>query len=96
MHFNIILCFWAHLDSCSLFWTHFRGAGGFVAPSPGRHISTFRGYLILFSIRNPYINRFTLQNCIFTCTCICMSFCICMLNPINLIIPINVNIVIFM
>ena len=26
MHFNIILCFWAHLDSCSLFWTHFRGA----------------------------------------------------------------------
>ena len=27
MHFNIILCFWAHLDSCSLLWTHFRGAG---------------------------------------------------------------------
>ena len=26
MHFNIILCLWAHLDSCSLFWTHFRGA----------------------------------------------------------------------
>jgi hypothetical protein len=26
MHFNIILCFWAHLDSCSLLWTHFRGA----------------------------------------------------------------------
>ena len=26
MHFDIILCFWAHLDSCSLFWTHFRGA----------------------------------------------------------------------
>jgi hypothetical protein len=24
-----------------------------------RHISTFRGYRILFSIRNPYINRFT-------------------------------------
>jgi hypothetical protein len=23
-----------------------------------RHISTFRGYRILFSIRNPYINRF--------------------------------------
>jgi hypothetical protein len=23
------------------------------------HISTFRGYRILFSIRNPYINRFT-------------------------------------
>jgi hypothetical protein len=20
------LCFWAHLDSCSLLWTHFRGA----------------------------------------------------------------------
>ena len=26
MDFNIILRFWAHLDSCSLFWTHFRGA----------------------------------------------------------------------
>jgi hypothetical protein len=26
MHFNIILCLWAHLDPCSLFWTHFRGA----------------------------------------------------------------------
>ena len=24
-----------------------------------RHISTFRGYRFLFSIRNPYINRFT-------------------------------------
>jgi hypothetical protein len=23
------------------------------------HISTFHGYQILFSIRNPYINRFT-------------------------------------
>ena len=28
-------------------------------PNLGQHISTFRGYLILFSIRNPYINRFT-------------------------------------
>jgi hypothetical protein len=28
-------------------------------PTLGRHISTFRGYQILFSIRNPYINRFT-------------------------------------
>ena len=27
MHFDIILCYWAHLESCSLFWTHFRGAG---------------------------------------------------------------------
>ena len=26
MHFNIILCFWTHLDSCSLLWTHIRGA----------------------------------------------------------------------
>ena len=26
-----------------------------------RHISTFRGYRILFSIRNPYINHFTNQ-----------------------------------
>jgi hypothetical protein len=32
---------------------------GFAAPTLGRHISTFRGYWILFSIRNPYINRFT-------------------------------------
>jgi hypothetical protein len=32
---------------------------GFAASNPGRHISTFRGYRILFSIRNPYINRFT-------------------------------------
>jgi hypothetical protein len=30
-----------------------------VAPTLGRHISTFRGYQILFYIRNPYINRFT-------------------------------------
>jgi hypothetical protein len=30
MHFNIILCFWAHLDSCFLFWTHFRGAAQYV------------------------------------------------------------------
>ena len=26
---------------------------GFAARTPGRHISTFRGYRILFSIRNP-------------------------------------------
>jgi hypothetical protein len=32
---------------------------GFVAPTLGWHISTFRGYQSLFSIRNPYINRFT-------------------------------------
>jgi hypothetical protein len=32
---------------------------GFVAATLRRHISTFRGYRILFSIRNPYINRFT-------------------------------------
>jgi hypothetical protein len=32
---------------------------GFATPTPGRHISTFRGYRILFSIRNPYINHFT-------------------------------------
>ena len=29
------------------------------SPTLGQHISTFRGYRILFSIRNPYINRFT-------------------------------------
>ena len=27
---------------------------GFATPTLGRHISTFRGYHILFSIRNPY------------------------------------------
>ena len=32
---------------------------GFAAPTLGRHISTFRCFQILFSIRNPYINRFT-------------------------------------
>ena len=32
---------------------------GFAAATLRRHISTFRGYQILFSIRNPYINRFT-------------------------------------
>ena len=31
---------------------------GFAASTPSRHISTFRGYRILFSIRNSYINRF--------------------------------------
>jgi hypothetical protein len=32
---------------------------GFVSVTLRRHISTFRGYGILFSIRKPYINRFT-------------------------------------
>ena len=32
---------------------------GFSTSTPLRHISTFRGYRILFSIRNPHINRFT-------------------------------------
>jgi hypothetical protein len=32
---------------------------GFAAPTLSQHISMFRGYQILFSIRNPYINRFT-------------------------------------
>jgi hypothetical protein len=31
---------------------------GFASPALGRHISTFRGYWILLTIRNPYINRF--------------------------------------
>ena len=34
MHFNIMLCFWAHLDSCSLLWTHFRGAALTEVDSP--------------------------------------------------------------
>jgi hypothetical protein len=29
----------------------------FASPTLGQHISTFRGYRILFSIRNPYINH---------------------------------------
>ena len=32
---------------------------GFAATTLRWHISTFCGYRILFSIRNPYINRFT-------------------------------------
>jgi hypothetical protein len=32
---------------------------GFASPTLGQYISTFCGYRILFSIRNPYINRFT-------------------------------------
>ena len=32
---------------------------GFATPTLGWHIYTFRGYRILFSIRNPYINHFT-------------------------------------
>ena len=32
---------------------------GFAAATLRRHISTFRGYQILFSIQNPYINCFT-------------------------------------
>ena len=32
---------------------------GFASPTRGQHISMFRGYQILFSIRNPYINCFT-------------------------------------
>jgi hypothetical protein len=50
---------------CSTCWSVGRQSAlhkensGFASPTPGRHISTFRGYRILFSIRNPYINRFT-------------------------------------
>jgi hypothetical protein len=32
---------------------------GFATATLRRHISTLRGYRILFSIRNPYINRLT-------------------------------------
>ena len=32
---------------------------GFAHANLPWHISTFRGYRILFSIRNPYIDRFT-------------------------------------
>jgi hypothetical protein len=59
-------------DSSAVRWLFVRLAGavgrqsalhkensGFAAPTLGRHISTFRGYRILFSIQIPYINRFT-------------------------------------
>jgi hypothetical protein len=59
-------------DSSAIRRLHFRLAGavgrqralhteisGFAAATLRRHISTFRGYRILFSIRNPYINRLT-------------------------------------
>jgi hypothetical protein len=59
-------------DSSAIRWLFVRLAGamgrqnalhkensGFAAPTLGWHISTFRGYRILFSIRNPYLNRFT-------------------------------------
>jgi hypothetical protein len=32
---------------------------GFASPTLGQHISTFHGYRILFSIRNPYIWLYT-------------------------------------
>ena len=38
---------------------YIRKTARLASPTLGRHISTFRGYRILFSIRNPYINRFT-------------------------------------
>jgi hypothetical protein len=51
-------------QKASLIWLYMYRAihtenSGFASPTLGRHISTFRGYRILFSIRNPYINRFT-------------------------------------
>ena len=59
-------------DSSAIRWLFFRLAGavgrqralysqnsGFAAATLRQHISTFRGYRILFSIRNPYINCFT-------------------------------------
>ena len=67
-----ILWLWAVRDSPSVRRLFFQLAGavgrqralhtensGFASPTLGRHISTFRGYRILFSIRNPYMNRFT-------------------------------------
>ena len=38
---------------------YIRKPSNFPNRSYNRHISTFRGYRFLFSIRNPYINRFT-------------------------------------
>jgi hypothetical protein len=50
---------------CSTCWSVGRQSAlhkensGFATPTLGLHISTFRGYQILFSIWIPYINRFT-------------------------------------
>jgi hypothetical protein len=38
---------------------------GFASPTLGQHISTFRGYRILFSIRNSYINPIKIFVCFF-------------------------------
>jgi type III secretory pathway component EscT len=38
---------------------------GFASPTLGQHISTFRGYRILFSIINPYINIGNTNICLF-------------------------------
>jgi hypothetical protein len=67
--------FWPHTvvrDSSAVRWLFFGFAAavgrqraihkensGFASPTLGRHIFKFCGYQILFSIRNPYINRFT-------------------------------------
>jgi predicted permease len=47
------------------------GNSGFASPTLCRQISTFCGYRILFSTRNPYINRFTNHFSKFSSTCLC-------------------------
>jgi hypothetical protein len=63
--FTSVFKYWYRLDSSTNFVAVGRQSAihtensGFASPTVGQHISTFRGYRILFSIINPYINRFT-------------------------------------
>jgi hypothetical protein len=72
MHDNIAACRQVVRDSSAVRRLFFRLAGAmgrqralhtensrFAHATLPWHISTFRGYRVLFSIRNPYINRFT-------------------------------------
>ena len=47
------------LDPSNVRAQYIRKTADLPHPALGRHISTFRGYRILLTIRNPYINRFT-------------------------------------
>jgi hypothetical protein len=58
---HVLLSDGVHLTSLGneVFLNIYTENSGFASPTLGQHISTFRGYRILFSIRNPYINRIT-------------------------------------
>jgi hypothetical protein len=64
LYFNILSIIWQLLLSVKWRAVGCQSAlhkenSRFATPTLGWHISTFRGYQILFSIQNPYINRFT-------------------------------------